>query len=266
MAAPHVAGAIALLLQHDPALIGDQVSVENILNATATDKKTTQTCGSVPGNFIPNNTYGWGRLDILAAVSGIVYKSGTLYNDETWISDHVYVIDGDLTVSSGVTLTINAGTVVKLLNSGSELIIDGNLSANGTSGQKVYFTSYKDDSVGGDTNGDGAGSTPTPGDWNRIYYRSGSSGTLVHTEFRYGGDSYYKYGMLHTEGASVTVNDGAFVDSEYSAVSSDAGNEVTLANMSSSDFYDSMFNGLGFAAAHLTAVLFGMRQKLLMCY
>ena len=29
-----------------------------------------QTCGGVPGSAIPNNTYGWGRVDALAAVQG----------------------------------------------------------------------------------------------------------------------------------------------------------------------------------------------------
>jgi subtilisin family serine protease/subtilisin-like proprotein convertase family protein len=69
MAGPHVAGAVALLLQRAPSLIGDQTAVENLLNATAAPKTSTQTCGGVPGSAIPNNTYGWGRLDILAAVN-----------------------------------------------------------------------------------------------------------------------------------------------------------------------------------------------------
>lgn len=43
-----------------------------------------------------------------------IYRNGTITSDETWTSDNIYVIDGDLTIASGVTLTIQAGTVVKL--------------------------------------------------------------------------------------------------------------------------------------------------------
>lgn len=71
MAGPHVAGAIALLLQQTPSLIGDSAAVEALLNQTAVPRTTTQTCGGVAGSEIPNNTYGWGRFDILAAVNNI---------------------------------------------------------------------------------------------------------------------------------------------------------------------------------------------------
>jgi len=69
MAGPHVAGAVALLLQRTPSLIGDSTAVENLLNANAVPRTTAQECGGVPGSEIPNNTYGWGRLDILTAVN-----------------------------------------------------------------------------------------------------------------------------------------------------------------------------------------------------
>ena len=52
----------------------------------------------------------------------------------------------------------------------STLVLQAGTSAlvnyNGTG---VYFTSYKDDAHGGDTNGDGAGSAPMAGDWGGIY-------------------------------------------------------------------------------------------------
>jgi len=69
MAGPHVAGAVALLLDRAPSLIGDSEAVENVINGTAVSRTTTQNCGGVPGSEIPNNTYGWGRFDILTAVN-----------------------------------------------------------------------------------------------------------------------------------------------------------------------------------------------------
>ncbi|HWZ85233.1 MAG TPA: S8 family serine peptidase [Thermoanaerobaculia bacterium] len=68
MAGPHVAGLVALLLSADAGIVGDPDSIEPIITATAVPRTTTQSCGGVPGSAIPNNTYGWGRVDALAAV------------------------------------------------------------------------------------------------------------------------------------------------------------------------------------------------------
>ncbi len=67
MAGPHVAGQVALLLSARPDLIGNVDEIERIIRETAVPRTTTQTCGDVPGSAIPNNTYGWGRIDALAA-------------------------------------------------------------------------------------------------------------------------------------------------------------------------------------------------------
>ncbi len=66
MASPHVAGAVALLWSAQPALRNDITATESLVNGTAVPRYSTQ-CGD-PSNTVPNNVYGWGRLDILAAV------------------------------------------------------------------------------------------------------------------------------------------------------------------------------------------------------
>ncbi|MBN1955442.1 MAG: S8 family serine peptidase [Anaerolineae bacterium] len=69
MASPHVAGTAALLLSAQPELIGDFYQVGWLLEQTALPLTTTQECGGVPGDQIPNNTYGWGRIDAFELVS-----------------------------------------------------------------------------------------------------------------------------------------------------------------------------------------------------
>ncbi len=64
MATPHVAGAIALLWSARPELRHQIADTENILNDAAVDVSSTS-CSS---SGVPNNTYGFGRLDIKAAV------------------------------------------------------------------------------------------------------------------------------------------------------------------------------------------------------
>ncbi len=68
MAGPHVAGLVALLIAADPALAGDVDGLEDILESSAVEKTTSiENCGGVPGTQIPNNTYGFGRIDAFAA-------------------------------------------------------------------------------------------------------------------------------------------------------------------------------------------------------
>ncbi len=69
MAGPHVVGVVGLFLSKYPALKGQVSAIENALQATAVPRTTTQTCGNVPGTQIPNNTYGYGRVDALSAVT-----------------------------------------------------------------------------------------------------------------------------------------------------------------------------------------------------
>jgi serine protease AprX len=68
MAGPHVAGLVALMISANPALAGEVDLIENIIETTAVPKTTDQQCGDIPGTVVPNNTYGFGRVDALAAV------------------------------------------------------------------------------------------------------------------------------------------------------------------------------------------------------
>lgn len=68
MAAPHVTGQVALLLSASPGLKGRVDSIEDIITQSALPRTTTQECGGVSGSSIPNNTYGWGRIDAYAAL------------------------------------------------------------------------------------------------------------------------------------------------------------------------------------------------------
>lgn len=68
MAGPHVAGLVALLISAEPPLAGDPDAIEAIIRDTAVPLTTAQDCGGVLGSDVPNNTFGYGRIDALAAV------------------------------------------------------------------------------------------------------------------------------------------------------------------------------------------------------
>ena len=69
MAGPHVAGAVALLVSANPGIAGDVDLIESIVEQTAAPLTTSQGCGDDGPSDVPNNTYGWGRIDAFAAAS-----------------------------------------------------------------------------------------------------------------------------------------------------------------------------------------------------
>ncbi len=76
MAGPHVAGAVALVLSANPALAGKVDLIESILEETAIPRASMQDCGGVSGQDIPNAVFGFGRINVYAAVK----KALTLTN------------------------------------------------------------------------------------------------------------------------------------------------------------------------------------------
>lgn len=67
MAGPHVAGAVALLISAYPGLAGKVDQIENILEQSAVHLTSDEGCGGDSATAVPNNVYGWGRIDALAA-------------------------------------------------------------------------------------------------------------------------------------------------------------------------------------------------------
>jgi subtilisin family serine protease len=75
MAGPHVAGAVALLWSAKPALRNDIATTEALFNDTAVHVMDS-TCGSPTS--VPNHVWGWGRLDVRAAVNKLALMSAVL--------------------------------------------------------------------------------------------------------------------------------------------------------------------------------------------
>ena len=71
MAGPHVAGLVALLISAQPSLSGQVSQIEATIEQSALGLTTTQGCGGDLPDEIPNNVYGWGRIDALAAVESL---------------------------------------------------------------------------------------------------------------------------------------------------------------------------------------------------
>src|SRR5882757_4587032 len=128
----------------------------------------------------------------------VIHVSGTLTEDTTWSDGSVYVLDSTIYVPNNITLTIAAGTIIKnaapiWVQYGITVNNGGTLDIIGTSGNPVIFTSFRDDSVGGDSNGDGS-SNGAPGDYDTaIHIDSGGTATVSHATLRNGNQSFYAY-------------------------------------------------------------------------
>jgi parallel beta-helix repeat protein len=132
------------------------------------------------------------------SAAAVTTVSGTIASDTTWAAG-VFYVSSNITVSAGVTLTIEPGVVVKFGSSRS-MTVNGTLTAVGTAGNPVVFTAYTDDSYGGDSNGNGP-SDGTPGYWGRIYFNQTSTSRLEHAVVRYGGSS----GQIYMNYSDVSV-------------------------------------------------------------
>lgn len=108
MAAPHVAGAVALLINAHPFLDGNVDGIESALFGNTFHLVQGQTCGGIPGSQFPNNTVGNGLLDILAAVQNTTPPTAvTLSGISTGNGN-----SGGLILVAGIAALAMAGLVV----------------------------------------------------------------------------------------------------------------------------------------------------------
>ncbi len=94
MAGPHVAGLVALLVTANPGYRGEVDVLEYFIKYSAVPKTDPALdCGGISGLTVPNNTYGYGRIDAYAA--------------HQWITDYEVAVPGGRTLPASLHLLPN---------------------------------------------------------------------------------------------------------------------------------------------------------------
>ncbi len=162
----------------------------------------------------------------------ISVDAGTLTEDAIWRGGVSYWIQGNVTVQSGVTLSLSPGTVIKA-GGNTQMIVSGNLVADGSLSDQIVFTSYLDDNYGGDTNGDGDNTTPAVGNWRGLRFNNcGSETVFRNTVVRYAGDD--NYSAIDLNDCSFDIENAIIVNNRYIGVYA---SQTTVTHLSDCDIY-----------------------------
>lgn len=136
-----------------------------------------------------------------------------LFQDATGVTPEVmpYVFYSTFNVRAGHTLTIEKGTIVK---APAWINVYGTLLAEGDDDEIIYFTSERNDNLGGDTNANGAGNVPAPGSWGGVWFRSTSTNSsMMYCDVSFGGSGYH--GGIVVEGSSPDISYCNFNNNYY---------------------------------------------------
>ncbi|HPM46865.1 MAG TPA: M4 family metallopeptidase, partial [bacterium] len=140
----------------------------------------------------------------------------------------------DLIIGAGSTLTIDPGVIVKLHSDevysghGADIYINGRIVANGTAEMPIYFTSFRNDMIGGDSNADG-NSVPASMDWGGIYLNKDALGlpasSLKNVVINYAGetDEGLRYPLKVSGYTQPTIESVTISSSRRNAIALDMG-------------------------------------------
>lgn len=199
-------------------------------------------------NGVDGNTFSGNTFNNVLGLYGQNLKGNLSSTFPNEITSKVYMFSRDWNrnaVTTSDTLIIEPGVIIKmgqgLLNAGytqSRLdfnVTNGLLIAEGTEAEPIIFTSWRDDTAGGDTDAVDDTVSAKPYDWDQVNLNLSNSSAynteesvLKHVEFRYGGDGAVSLSM---DGATFInpIDHLKVTDPYYDGIRLDAG-KYTITN------------------------------------
>ncbi|MBK8979091.1 MAG: hypothetical protein IPM29_24620 [Planctomycetes bacterium] len=172
---------------------------------------------AVPG-FVDNSVSscpggGYLRMDATTLVGDVTLGPRNQPGGALTFANH-------LAIPQGTSLTLAAGVVLKPMSTFA-IQVAGTLRTAGTAAAPVVLTSIHDDTVGGDTNGNGNATAGGPNQWYGVKFDPTAGGsTLEHTIVRYAGWGYWP--TVSSDSASITMSDCVLSDSGNGGLRLDA--------------------------------------------
>ena len=112
MASPHVAGLAALLISADHSLAGQVDKIRQIIEKSAVPLYTPDGCGGDTNTSLPNNTFGWGRIDAWNALQNMEHHITITKTAQPAIVAPNQLITYTLTISHYHPLSITRNVIV----------------------------------------------------------------------------------------------------------------------------------------------------------
>lgn len=163
---------------------------------------------------LTNNSFASNGVNGISLLSETLSQNATLeYRPGVGSPPFAYVPSGQITVGTGVTLSIEPRVVIKPAFGGVVFVVDGALNAvGGTGSDRIVLTSIRDDAHAGDTNADGSASSPGTGQAGVLQFNNTSvdaSCIVRNVLFQFGGD-----GVITTVSASPRIARSEFFESQ----------------------------------------------------
>ena len=125
-----------------------------------------------------------------------------------------YLFSGSKYISAGDTLTIAKGNTLKFLQNNELYTQNGGvIIANGTESEPIYFTSNRNDNIGGDTNGDGTATAPGNRDWYGVRVIGDSQSSFKNVNVSFAGYQPPYYSPSDYRGGITLIDNDSKIDS-----------------------------------------------------
>jgi serine protease AprX len=113
-ATPHVAGLAALLISANSSLSGNVDLVETIIRQSAVSTTSEEECGGAPWAAIPNNTFGWGLVDALAAYNLAIDPGDVSEPDRRPVMQLIQVAPNPCTNGTQITYQLDSPSMISI--------------------------------------------------------------------------------------------------------------------------------------------------------